>query len=65
MFGDDPVEAAPAPVAPKPEPKKKKEKPIAKSIVMFDVKVYDQETNLDELAKKILAIEIPGLVWNN
>lgn len=32
---------------------------------MFDVKVYDQETNLDELAKKILAIEIPGLVWNN
>ena len=33
---------------------------------MFDVKIYDMETtNLDELAKKILALEIDGLVWNN
>ena len=32
---------------------------------MFEVKVYDQETNLDELAQKILKREIPGLVWNN
>ena len=38
---------------------------IAKSIVTFDVKVYEEETNLDELAKKIFAeIVIDGLVWN-
>lgn len=46
MFGDDPVEAAPVEVK-KVEPKKKKEKPAAKSIVFFEVKVFDQETNLD------------------
>jgi hypothetical protein len=28
------------------------------------VKVYDTETDLDELAKRILALEIDGLVWN-
>ncbi len=33
---------------------------------MFDVKIYDAEvTNLDELAKRILALVIDGLVWNN
>lgn len=38
---------------------------MAKSIVVFDVKIYDQEvTNLDELAAKILALEIDGLIWN-
>jgi hypothetical protein len=26
--------------------KKKKEKPLAKSIVVFDIKVYEQETDL-------------------
>ena len=63
LFGDDDT---PAPVAP-PKPKKetkKKEKPAAKSIVVFDVKVYDQETNLQELFAKIKTIEMDGLVWN-
>lgn len=54
---------------PKPkvaEKKPAKPKPIAKSIVVFDVKIYDMEvTNLDDLAKKILALVIEGLVWNN
>ena len=52
LFGDD---DAPAPVAakPKPEVKKKKEKPAAKSIVVFDVKVYEQETDLLALFEKI------------
>ena len=64
LFGDDdaPVEKKPTP---KPQPKKEKKKVIAKSIVTFDVKVYDTETNLDELAKKILEREMDGLVWNN
>ena len=29
------------------------------------MKVYDQETNLDDLAKKILERKMEGLVWNN
>ena len=42
LFGDDDTDAAPAP-APAPKPKKEeKKKPVAKSIVVFDVKVYDQ-----------------------
>lgn len=65
LFGDDDT---PAPVAakPKPDAKKKKEKPAAKSIVVFDVKVYEQETDLLALFEKIKKeIIIDGLVWNN
>ncbi len=63
LFGDSP---APTEVKPKPQPpvKKEKVKPIAKSIVVFDVKVEDIDTNLDVLAQKILSREIEGLVWN-
>lgn len=65
LFGDDDDSTpAPAPVKPKVEPKKKKEKPLAKSIVVFEVKVYDTETDLDALAKKIFEREIDGLVWS-
>lgn len=43
-------------MAPKPAAKVKP-KVIAKSIVQFEVKIYDmEETNLDELAKRILAL---------
>ena len=45
------------------EAKKAKKKVIAKSIVIFDVKVFEQEQDLDELAKRILGIEIEGLMW--
>jgi elongation factor 1-beta len=63
LFGDDDT---PAPVAKKAEPKKKKEKPAAKSIVVFDVKVYEQETDLLALFEKIKKeIVVDGLVWNN
>ncbi|KAK3216151.1 hypothetical protein GRF29_8g2382855 [Pseudopithomyces chartarum] len=37
--------------------------PAAKSIVILDVKPWDDETNLDELKANILAIEKDGLVW--
>ncbi len=64
LFGDDDA----APVAPKPKPqppaKKEKVKPVAKSIVVFDVKVEDIETDLDALAKKIFERTIEGLVWS-
>ena len=36
---------------------------IAQSLVMFEVKPLDSETDLDELAKKILAINMDGLYW--
>lgn len=64
MFDDEPV--VKVEVKPKVEaPKKEKKKVIAKSIVVFDVKVYEQETNLDVLAKKIFEnIKLDGLTWN-
>jgi hypothetical protein len=56
LFGDDepaaPVEKPKA----KKETKAKKPKPIAKSIVVFDVKVYEAGFDLNSLAQKILAL---------
>ena len=65
LFGDD-EPAAPVAEKPKPkvEPKKKKEKPIAKSIVIFEVKVYEAGFDLISLANKVYALEIDGLIWN-
>lgn len=38
---------------------------IAKSIVIFDVKVYEEEENLDNLAQKIFnEVNMDGLVWS-
>jgi len=48
------------------EYKKKKEgktKPAAKSIVTMDVKPWDDETDLEELKKHVLSVEMDGLVW--
>ena len=42
---------------------KKKDKPVAKSLLLFEVKPYEAETDLDDLAKKILAIQMDGLIW--
>jgi len=38
-------------------------KVIAKSLILFDVKPYEAETDLDALYKKIMAIEMDGLFW--
>ena len=43
--------------------KKKKAAPIAKSLIVWDVKPWGEETNLEELANKILGIEMDGLMW--
>ncbi len=43
--------------------KTKKVGPIAKSLILFEVKPYEAETDLDALFKKIRAIEMDGLVW--
>jgi len=41
----------------------KKGKAIAKSMITLDVKPWDDETDLDELAAKVKTIEMEGLVW--
>merc|ERR1712219_110446 len=44
---------------------KKAKKPalIAKTSVLFDVKPWDDETDLDEMLKCVKTIEMDGLVW--
>jgi elongation factor 1-beta len=37
--------------------------PVAKSIIIWEVKPWGEETDLDALAAKILAINMDGLVW--
>jgi len=43
--------------------KKVKEVIIPKSIIVFDVKILEEEQDLDALAKKILEIKMDGLYW--
>ena len=43
--------------------KKKKAAPVAKSIIVWEVKPWEPETDLDALAAKILEIEQDGLFW--
>lgn len=68
LFGDEDPEAeakakALAETKKAEKDKKKKEAPAAKSIVVFDVKIFEEEQDLDALAKKIMAIEQDGLMW--
>jgi translation elongation factor EF-1beta len=42
---------------------KKKAGPIAKSIIVWEVKPWGEETDLDALAAKILQISMDGLTW--
>lgn len=37
--------------------------PVAKSVVTFEVKPWDDETDMVELEKEVRAIEMDGLVW--
>ena len=43
--------------------KKAKAAPIAKSLIIWEVKPWGEETDLNALAEKILAIELDGLFW--
>ena len=43
--------------------KKKKAAPVAKSLIIWEVKPWGEETDLQFLADKILAIEMDGLFW--
>ena len=66
LFGEDGEEeaAAKAELAAKAKDtgKKKKAPPVAKSLIIWDIKPWGPETDLDELGKKIInEIEMPGL----
>lgn len=66
LFGDDDEETAAAAAAAKEKAnaaKKPKKVVIAKSLILYEVKPWGEETDLDELAKKILTIEMDGLLW--
>ena len=68
LFGDDPEADAAAAEAMKKKAeeakaKKKKAAPVAKSLIIWEVKPWGEETNLEELANKILGIEMDGLFW--
>ena len=43
---------------------KKKKGKISKSIIVFDVKVYDEEEDFEQLWGEIILIKKDGLVWN-
>jgi elongation factor 1-beta len=43
--------------------KKKKAAPVAKSLIIWEVKPWGEETDLNALANKILGIEMDGLFW--
>lgn len=43
--------------------KAQKPKVIAKSMIILDVKPWDDETNMDELTKGVKEISMDGLVW--
>ena len=43
--------------------KKKKAAPVAKSLIIWEVKPWGEDTDLNALADKILGIEMDGLFW--
>merc|ERR1711983_714409 len=45
------------------EKKAKKPKVIAKTSVLFDVKPWDDETDMDAMKKACVSIEMDGLLW--
>jgi len=68
LFGDDDAEEDAEAKAAMEAAKEKakggaKKGVIAKSLIIFDVKPWEIETDLDALAKKIIAIELDGLFW--
>ncbi|EEY58266.1 EF-1 guanine nucleotide exchange domain-containing protein, putative [Phytophthora infestans T30-4] len=71
LFGDDDDEeedeAAKALAAKRAEAakaaKKEKKKPVERSQVVIEVKPWEAETDLEELAVKIKALPVEGLTW--
>ena len=66
-FAEDPDASAAAEAlkkkAEEAKSKKKKAAPVAKSLIVWDVKPWGEETDLEALANKILSIQMDGLFW--
>ena len=66
-FAEDPDAGATAEAlkkkAEEAKSKKKKAAPVAKSLIVWDVKPWGEETDLEALANKILSIQMDGLFW--
>ena len=66
-FAEDPDAGAAAEAlkkkAEEAKSKKKKAAPVAKSLIVWDVKPWGEETDLEALANKILSIQMDGLFW--
>ena len=60
---DTEAQASMAKKAEEAKAKKKKAAPIAKSLIVWDVKPWGEEVDLAVLAAKILKIELDGLFW--
>ena len=43
----------------------KKKQPIAKSRIVFEIKPYDQDTDLEALAVKVKALKLEGEFWDD
>ena len=68
MFGDDDGSAAEAAknVKAAAEKKKKAKKVLVeKSIVVFEVKPWEAEQKIEDMAKAVMAIEMEGLFWKS
>mmetsp|Transcript_447 Transcript_447/g.586 ORF Transcript_447/g.586 Transcript_447/m.586 type:complete len:181 (-) Transcript_447:131-673(-) len=68
LFGDDDAPAVDAKEARKAraeaaKKKKEKAKPVERTQVVFEVKPWEADTDLNELASKIREIKKEGLVW--
>ena len=66
LFGDDDDDGAAAAAAAKAKyakAKKVKKPVIAQSLVMFEVKPLDSDTDLDAVAKRIFEIKDDGVYW--
>merc|ERR1712060_194434 len=63
LFGDEEPAAAMKKKAEADKAKKKKAAPVAKSLIIWEVKPWGEDTDLTALANKILGIEMDGLFW--
>lgn len=68
LFGDDDedtaaLEAAKKKIAEQKGGKKEKKKELEQSMIMFEVKPLDSDTNLDDLAQEIFKLTGDGIFW--
>ena len=64
LFGDDADAKPAAAVAPKVEEKKKKEKPVARSICVYEVKPMSASTDPKSMEAALRTIVMDGLKWS-